>query len=751
MLRTLYADVIVDISIEALDKTYQYKIPPEMQKDIKAGTPVIIPFGKGNRMINGYVVGISDKPKFDENRIKSIETVSKKGITATQALLSLACWMKEYYGSTMNDAIRTIMPVKKKVREVTEKEVVLKADYKDAEALLSVLEKRKNSAAMVRLLGELIKKGSLDYGYVRKHLNISMSTLNSLLGKDIIDIKSSRMYRTPISDAEMTDKKVILNDEQKKAADGIIEGYKQHKNMTFLLHGVTGSGKTEVYMSVIEKVIADNRQVIMLIPEIALTYQTVQRFYRRFKDRVSILNSRMSAGERYDQYERAEKGEIDIIIGPRSALFVPFERLGLIIIDEEHEDSYKSETPPKYHAREVAKKLAGLHNAVLLLGSATPSVDTYYRTQPDYPYEDKIIKYELHERTGRASLPEVEVVDMRLEIRRKNYSMLSRTLYNKISECLKRKEQAMLFINRRGYTGFVSCRNCGESIKCPNCDISLTIHYTKNTNKMMCHMCGYETTTVTRCPKCRSAYIGGFGAGTQKIEELIQKTFPQAKIMRMDSDTTSGKDGHEKILAAFANHEADILIGTQMIVKGHDFPLVTLVGILAADMTLHINDFHSAEKTFELLVQAAGRAGRGKLPGHVVIQTYKPEHYSVACAAAQDYKTFFEQEIAYRKIMKYPPVSYMMTVFISSDSEKLSADITDTAFKTADSIIKTHTDTIIIGPAPHQVFKANNMYRYLIHIKGDNIIVLEGIRRAVENAVEKGFEKDKYVMQFDMQ
>lgn len=751
MPRMLYADVIVDISIENLDRTYQYKIPPELEIKVKVGTPVVIPFGKGNRKINGYVVGVTEKPKYDKSRLKNIEDVPDKAISATQVLISLACWMKEYYGSTMNDAIKTTMPVRRKIKEMTHKRVVLKADDESAKELYVNLCGKKNAAARVRLLRELIKTKQLDYEYVRKNLNISNATLKSLSEQGIIDIESTRLYRTPFTDAGLPDKEITLNVEQKKAVEAITDRYYTHTYKPFLLHGVTGSGKTEVYMSVIEKVIADNRQVIMLIPEIALTYQTMQRFYRRFKDRVSILNSKMSAGERYDQYERIRKGETDIVIGPRSALFVPFDKIGLIIIDEEHEDSYKSEMPPKYHAREVAEQLARLHNAVLLMGSATPSVDTYYRTRPDYPGEDKITRYELTERTGSAFLPDVKIIDMREEIKKKNYSMLSVPLYNKILERLDRKEQVMLFINRRGYTGFVSCRNCGESIKCPNCDISLTIHHTKNKDKMVCHLCGYETDTVVRCPKCSSSYIGGFGVGTQKVEEMVRNTFPQAKVLRMDADTTSGKGGHEKILTEFANRKADILIGTQMIVKGHDFPCVTLVGILAADMTLHISDFRASEKTFELLVQAAGRAGRGSLKGEVIVQTYKPEHYAIVCAEAQDYKAFYEQEIAYRQIMKYPPVSNMMTLFISSDSEKLSADIMNVSFNTANDIIRTRKDTVLIGPAPHPVFKANNMYRYLLHIKSNNIIILKGIRRAVENAVKKGFSGYKYVMQFDMQ
>ncbi len=751
MYKKLYADVIVDISVESLDRTYQYRIPDGYDERIVIGSQVIIPFGAGNRKINGYVVGISDAPVIDESKIKCIAGISDKAVTAPQILLRLAGWMKQRYGVSANEAIKTVLPVKRKIKEVKNRRVVLNTDVERAKTALAELETKKNAAARVRLLKALIEEKSIDYRTARNDLNISVSTINSLASQGIVRTEADRVYRNPVIISGQNKKEVILNDEQKNAVDGIVSGYKKHNGGIYLLHGVTGSGKTEVYMSVIEAVIKDGRQVIMLIPEIALTYQTVERFYERFGGRVSVLNSRMSQGERYDQYERAQNNEIDIIVGPRSALFVPFERLGLIIIDEEHENSYKSEMPPKYHAREAAEELARLHNAALLLGSATPSVETYYRTEPDYPGTDKIIKYELNERVGNAALPHVCIVDMRKEFAEKNYSVFSRLLHDKITNRLQNKEQIMLFINRRGYAGFISCRSCGESIKCPHCDVTLTIHRYVGGDRLVCHYCGYSTPVVKACPKCGSPYIGGFGTGTQKIEEMIKKEFPDASVLRMDSDTTSGKEGHMRILEAFKNHEADILIGTQMIVKGHDFPMVTLVGIIAADMTLHVSDFKSSERTFELLVQAAGRAGRGEYPGEVVVQTYKPEHYAVKSAGAQNYKEFYAQEIAYRKLMHYPPAAKLMTLFVAAQTKEAAYEIINMAQVTADGIIGQKDNIVRIGPAPHPVSKANDMYRYLMHLKSSDVLLLESIRDTIIKKAKEEYQGLKYIMQFDMQ
>ena len=551
-------------------------------------------------------------------------------------------------------------------------------------------------------------------------LNISQSTLKSLEADNIIVVRADIKYRNPADEKVTTDTGFgrsydvkILTELQQAVADSIMDNYNDGGRKPSLIHGVTGSGKTEVYMELVSKMQKLGKQSIVLIPEIALTYQTIIRFYKRFGDRVSIIHSRMSQGEKYDQFERAKKGEIDIMIGPRSALFTPFSDIGLIIIDEEHEATYKSETTPKYHAREVAFERARVSDGIVVLGSATPSMESYYNASCD-----NYNLYNLIERIGTSMLPEVSVVDLREELKSGNRSMFSARLKEAIQERLDRKEQTMLFINRRGYAGFVSCRSCGEAIKCPHCDVSLTYH---NNKRLICHYCNYNIPMPDKCPKCASKFIGTFGTGTQKLEEATIAAFPEARVLRMDMDTTSGKDGHEKILSAFANNEADILIGTQMIVKGHDFPNVTLVGIIAADMSLFENDYRSAERTFQLLTQAAGRAGRGDKPGQVIIQTYKPEHYAIQSASAQNYKEFYEIELSYRRLVNYPPFLHMLVIFISSPS------ITECGTM-ADELAKIATDygeCTVIGPADATIAKKQDRYRKVIWCKHTDINLLK--------------------------
>lgn len=468
----------------------------------------------------------------------------------------------------------------------------------------------------------------------------------------------------------------------------------------------------------------------MLIPEIALTYQTLVRFYRRFGEKVSVMNSRLSAGERSDQYERAARGDIDIMIGPRSALFTPFERLGLVIIDEEHENSYKSESMPKYHAREVAGELCRIKNASLVLGSATPSIESYYRVK-----KGEISLFTLKERLAGGQLPKVYVEDLRNELKSGNRSIFSRRLYSLIADRLQKGEQTILFLNRRGYAGFVSCRACGHVMKCPHCDVSLSEHTDRFRNsKLVCHYCGYMTPEVTNCPQCGSKYILGFRAGTQQIEELLHKEFPMARVLRMDADTTRTKNSYERILSQFANEGADILVGTQMIVKGHDFAKVTLVGILAADMSLHTGDYRAGERTFQLLTQAAGRAGRSTLPGEVVIQTYQPEHYAVVHAANQDYEHFYADEIAYRDLMMYPPVAHMMAVLVLSDNEKAGAE---QARMLAQQAKQQFGDQrlVLIGPTEACIGKINDIYRYIFYIKHREYQVLTAVKDALEQTI----------------
>ena len=529
----------------------------------------------------------------------------------------------------------------------------------------------------------------------------------------------------------------VLNAAQQSVVDAIEGDIAAGLRNTYLIKGVTGSGKTEVYMELIAHCIQSGRQAIVLIPEIALTYQTVMRFFARFGNRVSIINSRLSNGERYDQFERAKNGDIDIMIGPRSALFTPFSNLGLIIIDEEHENSYKSESVPRYHAREVAIEYARMSDAIVVLGSATPSVDSYYKAKTGV-YR----LLELDKRVDDRPLPKCEVVDLRQELREGNRSILSTRLQELMEERLLNGQQTMLFLNRRGKSAFMSCRACGFVVKCPHCDVSLSEH---SGGVMVCHYCGYRQPVPKVCPSCGSKYISGFKAGTQKIEAMVAKRFPQARILRMDYDTTRAKDAYEKILQAFSNHEADILIGTQMIVKGHDFSNVTLVGVLAADMSLHVNDFHAAERTFALLTQAAGRAGRGKLPGNVVIQTYDPDHYAIRTAKEQDYEAFYDKEIEYRRLMNYPPVWNMLLVHVTSPDESECGSMAQRVYDIAAQMIS-HTDENhspddrhriqLIGPADATIAKVNDIYRKVIYMKTSDYAALISIKDGIEQAVK---------------
>ena len=606
-MKDLYADIIVDISQEKLDKTFQYLVPPEMVSQIEAGKKVRIPFGNGRREISGYVVGLSSEPKIEASRIKPILAVETQGMEIESRLIQLAAWIARNYGSTMNQALKTVLPVKEKAAARERRYICLKADPRSCESLLQEYV-RKHYRAKERLLRALLQKKTIEYSAAVKEMKISGEVVKGFEKEGLVSIERERCYRTPLPQNIPEKKAAVLNREQRQAVEDILKEWASDFPRPCLIKGVTGSGKTEVYMELIHHMLKEQKQVILLIPEIALTYQNVSRFYARFGEKVSLIHSRMSQGERYDQFERAKKGEISIMIGPRSALFTPFPRLGLILIDEEHEDSYKSEKTPCYHARETAIKRGEMEGAFVVMGSASPSVESYYRAQ-----NGSFRLVCLKQRYGESTLPAVSIVDLREELKTGNRSVFSGLLTRKIQERLKNKEQVILFLNRRGYSGFVTCRSCGHVMKCPHCDVSLTSH---RNGRLICHYCGYETMDVQKCPVCGSPYIGGFRAGTQQIESLVQKSFPGTKVLRMDADTTRKKDDHEKILSAFGRGEADILIGTQMIVKGHDFPRVTLVGVLAADLSLCSGDYRAGEKTFQLLLQAVGRAGRGEKEGH---------------------------------------------------------------------------------------------------------------------------------------
>lgn len=733
-----YAQVIVDISHENVDRPFSYRIPEQLKEQIVLGSKVEIPFGKSNRLITGYVVDFSERTDYDESRIKDISSVCEKSITAEERLISLAAFIKEKYGSTMITALKTVLPVKKVTKALEKKSVI--AVWEATELSEAAREaERKSQRAKARLLDALCESPRIDYSLVTGKLNVSAQTILSLQKQGIIEIEVERSYRNPVSFREEQAPKLILSDKQQYIVDEIEKDYAGDRPGTYLIHGITGSGKTEVYMELIAKRIEQGQQAIFLIPEISLTYQNVVRFYRRFGDKVSIMHSKLSQGERHDQMERAKRGETSIMIGPRSALFTPFSNLGIIIIDEEHESTYKSETMPKYHAREVACEMAKRAGAAVVLGSATPSLESYSKAQ-----KGEYRLFTLKERLTGGTLANVNIVDLRQELKEGNKSIFSHRLKKLMEERLEKGEQIMLFLNRRGYSGFVSCRSCGEVIKCPHCDVSLSEH---RGNKMVCHYCGYEQTAVHKCPACGSDKIAGFKAGTQQIEEAIHRQFPQACVLRMDADTTKNKDDYETILSKFSNREADILLGTQMIVKGHDFPGVTLMGILAADLSLSDHDFRSSERTFQLLTQAAGRAGRGQLPGEVIIQTYQPEHYAIVHAAAQDYESFYEEELLYREFLMYPPAANMMAVQLTGPDEK---GLEQLAKRLADEITKMEFETLPmqIGPAKAALSKKSDLYRQVIYYKHKDYEELVKVKDKMEECVRL-WEVKKENVQFD--
>ncbi len=761
----LYADIIIEISTEKLDRTFQYRIPEALIDNVFPGSLVSVPFGKGNRMITGYVVNITDEPEFDPEKTKDIiEVKDDNKSRPVGRLLALASWMKHHYGGTLIQSLKVVLPKKTPVKPVEKQIVRLAVSDEDARVYALEFEK-KHQVARLRLLNALMETNAMDKRLITQKLGVGSPVVKALCDRGIVMVERETSYRNPLAsgmkegDGGLNGRKISeLTIDQKKVIDSILSRYDSGDIRPSLIHGVTGSGKTEVYIDIIDGMVKRGSQAIMLIPEISLTYQTVVRFTARFGDRVSFIHSKLSTGERYDQFLRAERGEIDVMIGPRSALFTPFPKLGVIVMDEEHETSYKSEQMPKYHARDVAEMLARISRASFVMGSATPSVEAYQKAKSGV-YE----LYEMPERITGGTLPVVYTVDLRQELAEGNKSMFSGKLHALMEDRLNHGEQTMLFLNRRGYASFVTCRKCGFVYKCPHCDVSLSLHRDK---RLHCHYCGYVTPMRDTCPECGSKYIGGMRAGTEQVENMAHKEFPDAKTIRMDMDTTRKKGDYEKILSAFANEEADILIGTQMIVKGHDFPKVTLMGILAADMSLYSGDYRAAERTFELLTQAAGRAGRAaagvsadgrRLMGEVVIQTYSPDNYAVTAASRQDYKRFYEEEIAYRNIGGYPPAGHMLQIMVEDKDENRAGATADTMAELGRRFLNDGPTRIfflenpgrqvmgdivqqsakeaqvqIIGPADASISKINDVYRKVVYAKSASYELLAMLKDAIE-------------------
>ena len=658
----MYTEVIVDISHEAIDKSFSYRIPEDMV--LHVGDPVLVPFGRGKK--KAYVLSIHERVCFPEEKIKDIDSVLDKEFSVEEELLSLAVWMSREYGTGLNQCLRTVIPVKKKVKKRGKATELL---WKAEEAPLSLTKEQANVLEGIKLV---FSKGE-------------------------------------------------------KAA---------------LLFGVTGSGKTEVYLKLMEEIIRKGKEGIFLIPEISLSFQTRSRIEKRFPGLVSVLHSKMSQGERAESMEKCRSGEVKILMGPRSALFAPFSNLGLIIMDEEQDRSYKSEQAPRYETRDVIRKRGELSSCPVLFGSATPSVQLFSEVEKgDLPC------FCLHNRAVEGStLPKMQVVDMRKELEEGNRSIFSRVLEGKIQERLDRGEQVMLFMNRRGYAPFVSCRKCGEALRCPHCDVSLNLH--KN-GILQCHYCGYQTNLPKICPNCKSKYLAAFGSGTEKLESICHSVFPKAGILRMDRDSTGKKGKYEEILQAFSEEKADILLGTQMIVKGHDFPKVTLVGIIAVDQILLDSDFQAGEWAYQLITQVSGRAGRGERAGEVLIQSYQPDHPLLELALKQDYLSFYKEEKNYRKRLSYPPFSVMLAMqCIYTEEAYLDYILGKLMPRVQERIRDGGGETY--GPFPATVYKIKDKFRKIIYIKHSNHDIILQLRDYFIQELKQEDKRNLILLQFDL-
>ena len=680
-----YAKVIVDISQEKLDKTFEYRIPPYLTQRIAVGMQVYIPFG--SRRITGYVVELSDEAEYDEDKLKNIAGIVTDSVPIESHLIALAGWMREHYGGTMNQALKMVLPIKEKKKAVEHKRVRLALHPVEAKNQLGAYERR-HSTARAKLLRALLEEEELDWDLVTHKIGVSGSVIRAMEESGVVKVIRETQYRNPVSHLTSRGYGLTLNDEQQEAVEAVWSDYEKGIRSTYLINGVTGSGKTEVFIRLVRQTLVQGKSAMILVPEIALTPQMVMWFRARFGAVAAVLHSRLSAGERFDEWRRIRRGDARVVIGARSAVFAPCGNLGLIVVDEEHESPYISDRHPRYDAREVAIRRCENEHATLLLASATPSILSFARARRgDY------VLLEMPSRVGNRPMPQVTLVDMRKEMENGNRSVFSGQLVAALKNCVARGEQAMLLMNRRGYNSFVSCRSCGYVVKCPNCDVAMTYHVVgsgQTEAKLHCHYCGFAALPPNTCPKCGSKYIRYFGAGTQKIEEELKKLFPQENVIRMDIDTTSGKDGHAKLLDEFRSGRAKLLVGTQMIAKGLDFPKVTLVGVIAADMTLNLPDYRARERTFQLLTQVAGRAGRGTLPGQVIIQTYKPEDEVIQTAAAQDYRAFFELEFDRRRTGLYPPFTILARLLVESNSPQKAREVATMLHARCEELLNAH-------------------------------------------------------------
>ena len=726
-----FAQVIIDIAHTEVDRVFSYAVPDELE--IGIGQRVMVPFGRGNTLQEGYVVSLSQNMDVEPFRLKSIAQKAEGFAALLPDQIELAAWMSKTYRCLLVDALRLMIPSQMRHQRVRQKTLgVAKLAFEGEElenALVRFFGKGVRKAPAQEQVVQMLKQvGSMALSDLYAFLPSARSAVPALRKKGIVTVTDTPVRRVPYLSLANDDKaRPRLSQKQEEALCAIEN---TAPGGMILLHGATGSGKTEIYMNAIEKTLDEGKSAIVLVPEIALTPQTVARFRSRLGDLVAVLHSRLSAGERYDEWRRIRNGEATVVIGPRSALFAPVANLGLIVIDEEHEPSYHSEQRPQYHAHDVAEFRAKKNGAVVVLGSATPHVETYYRCT-----RGEIGLFTISERFGAHGLPKVVLIDMRDELLKGNRSVFSSTLHLAIAEALERKEQIMLFINRRGYSTFLMCRGCGYVFQCPNCDISQTYHKARTREWLQCHYCGHTEQVPGVCPECGKPYLKFFGTGTQQVEEQVKIHFPEARVLRMDHDTTQGKDAHLKILQSFGAREADILIGTQMIAKGLDFQNVTLVGVMAADASLYLPDYRSAERTFSLIMQVAGRAGRDKLPGHVVVQSYNPAHFAIEAAVQQDYLAFYRQEIQYRRIAEYPPFSVFFQWLFVSDDEQACAAALQQSEAMIKELLKRHDVTPLLlesGAAPVGKIKGQTRMRILLKLK--NVQENQAIREVMCSA-----------------
>ena len=709
----MYALVLVEIGVKNVDKYFTYHIPDNLEDKINIGIRVKVPFN--TREISGFVIKIINEIEDNNYEVKDILEVIDNEEVLNLELLKLGEYISSKTLCSMITAYQTMLPkalkANHKVAMKPKNEViaVLNKDTSEIYEYISICSYKKQ----VEILKSIIENGSV------KVISSNISSVTSLANKGLIKTISREVYR--YNDNTIENKHtVFLNEEQSKVVKEVIDNL--NTNNTYLLKGVTGSGKTEVYMHIIKEVIDRGMQAIMLVPEISLTPQIVSRFRQRFNDEVAVLHSGLSDGERYDEYRKIKKGLVKIVVGARSAIFSPFQNLGVIIIDEEQVTSYKQENNPRYHTRDVALFRCKYHNCPLVLGSATPSLESYARAKKGVY---KLLT--LNKRANNKLMPEIRIVDMKKEIRN-NYHNISLELENAIKEKLDKKEQIIILLNRRGYSSMLTCKDCGEVIKCPNCDISLTYHKTSNT--LRCHYCGYGTKVQDTCPSCYGRSLTMYGLGTEKLEEELVKKF-NARVVRMDLDTTTSKKAHSKIIKDFLEQKYDILVGTQMIAKGLDFPNVTLVGVINADASLNIPDFRSSEYTYQLLSQVSGRSGRDKKEGIVIIQTLNPEHYSIKYAKDHDYDGFFNYEMSIRKKLGYPPYYYLTLIKILSRDYQLCMK---EANKVGEFLRKNlPSDVIVLGPSIASTFKVNNIYHFQCIIKYKKEDDIKEVLRTIDN------------------